>query len=58
MLVQLLRAVDLEDPAVAHHGDALPERHRLGLVVCHVDGRHAEPLVQLRESGMSALAMM
>ena len=36
-------------PPVAHHGDALPERHRLGLVVRDVDRRHAEPGVELRE---------
>ena len=28
--------------ALAHHGDQVPERHRLGLVVRHVDRRHAE----------------
>ena len=48
-LVELLRRVDLEEAPVAHHGDALPEGHRLGLVVRHVDGRHTEALVQLRE---------
>ena len=40
--VELLRRVDLHDAPVAHHGDALAERHRLGLVVRDVDGRHAE----------------
>jgi hypothetical protein len=34
---------------VPHDGDALAEGHRLGLVVGHVDGRHAEAGVELRE---------
>src|SRR5205807_1403385 len=33
--------------AFVHHRDALAERHRLDLVVRDVDGRHAEPRVQL-----------
>ena len=47
----VLRRVELLQQAVAQHGDPLPERHRLDLVVRDVDGRHAEPLVQLRELG-------
>ena len=47
--VEPLRLVDLEDPPVAHHRDALAERHRLGLVVRDVDRRHAEPRVELGE---------
>jgi hypothetical protein len=39
------------EQAVAQHRHSLPERHRLDLVVRHVDRRHAEPLVQLRELG-------
>ena len=41
--VERLRRVDLLDAAVAHDGDALAERHRLDLVVGHVDRRRAEP---------------
>ena len=47
--VQGLRRVDLLDPAVAHDRDALAERHRLDLVVRHVDRRRPEPGVEARE---------
>jgi hypothetical protein len=49
LLVEPLRRVDLQDAAVAHDRDALPERHRLDLVVRDVDRRDAELLVELRE---------
>ena len=48
-LVEALRRVDLLHDAVAQHDHALPERHRLRLVVRDVDRRDAEPAVQLRE---------
>ena len=51
ILVETLRRVDLDDPAVAHDGDALAERHRLRLVVGDVDARDREAGVQLRERG-------
>ena len=38
-VVELARRGALLQPAVAEDGDAVPERHRLGLVVRHVDGR-------------------
>ena len=47
--VERLRLVDLDDGPVAHHGDALPERHRLCLIVRDVDRRDAEAGVQLRK---------
>ena len=47
--VEALGRVDLQDLARAHHGDAAAEGHRLDLVVRDVDGRDAEPLVELRE---------
>ena len=53
-LVEILRARDLPDPAVAHHRHPLAERHRLRLVVRHVDGRDAEALVELRQGGAHA----
>ena len=46
-----LRRVALLQDAVAEDGHPLAERHRLDLVVRHVDGRHAEPLVQARQLG-------
>ena len=48
-LVEPLRHVDLDDPPVAHHRDSLAERHRLGLIVRHVDARDREPRMELRE---------
>ena len=56
--VEHLRLVDLDDAAVAHHGDPLAQRHSLGLVVRHVDGRHPEAPVQLRERGAHADAQL
>ena len=49
LLVETLRRVDLDDPAVAHDGDALAKRHRLRLVMGDVDARDREAGVQLRE---------
>ena len=49
VLVENLGRVDLQDVAVLHHRDALAQRHRLDLVVGHVDRRDSEPLVKLRE---------
>ena len=46
-VVQLHRVADLLHPAVAHHDDAVAQRHRLDLIVRHVNRRRAEPLVQL-----------
>jgi hypothetical protein len=43
---QRLRRVALLQHAAAHDRDAVAERHRLDLVVRHVDRRDAEPLVQ------------
>jgi hypothetical protein len=50
-VVERLRHVALLEPAVAHDGDAITHRHRLGLVVSDVDGRRAELLVQPHEVG-------
>ena len=43
------RLADLFHMPVRHHDDAVRERHRLDLVVRHVDHRRAEPLMQSRE---------
>ena len=50
-VVERRRRVALLQVAVAQHGDAVAHRHRLDLVVRHVDGRHREPLLQLDELG-------
>jgi hypothetical protein len=49
VLVQPLGRVHLQDPARVEHRHALAERHRLDLVMRHVDRRHAEPRVELRQ---------
>src|SRR6185503_202135 len=49
ILVEPLRRVDLDNPAVPHDGDALAERHRLRLVVGDIDARDGKAGVQLRE---------
>ena len=41
--VEVGRRADLLQHAGANHRHAVAERHRLGLVVGHVDGRGAEP---------------
>ena len=46
VLVELARRADLLDGAVAQHDDLVGQRHRLDLVVGHVDHGVAEPLVQ------------
>ena len=50
-LEQVLRRVDLLQPPVQEHGYPVAERHGLDLVVRHVHGGDAEPVVQLVERG-------
>ena len=50
-VVELERLADLLDDAVAHHDDPVGHRHRLDLVVRHVDRRRLEALVQLLDLG-------
>ena len=50
-VVELERRADLLDAAVVHHHDPVGHRHRLDLVVRHVDGRRLEPLVQRLDLG-------
>ena len=49
MLVQALWRVDLLEPPVAHHRDAVAHRHRLGLIVGDVQRRRPQLLVQPRD---------
>src|ERR1700744_2156964 len=37
LVIDGFRRADLDDGAVAHHRDAIGHRHRLALIVCHVD---------------------
>ena len=50
-LVELLRRRDLLEHALAHDRDAVAHRHRLDLVVRHVDRRHAELVLQPGDLG-------
>ena len=51
VVVELLRAADLLELALAHHRDPVAERHRLGLVVGDVDGGRLEPVLDPRDLG-------
>ena len=44
--VQILRAPDLLHVAAVHHHDAVGHRHRLGLIVGHIDGAGFQLLVE------------
>src|SRR5260370_6360382 len=44
-----LRTVDLLQLAISQYADTLAERHRLYLLMRHIDRCDAEPLVQLRQ---------
>ena len=46
-IIEVERRADLLDHAVAHDNDAVGHRHRLDLVVRHVDRGCLQPLVQL-----------
>ncbi|HWJ32189.1 MAG TPA: hypothetical protein VNR59_07600 [Gaiellaceae bacterium] len=50
-VVEHLRLVDLLQVPVAQHADAVAERHRLALVVGHVDRRHAEVALDAGDLG-------
>ena len=46
-LVKILRCVQLLELSRAHHGDAIAHRHRLDLVVRHIDGGATKTLMEL-----------
>ena len=50
-VVERLRCVHLLEMAVPHDRDAVAERHRLDLVVGHVQGRHADAALQRVDLG-------
>src|SRR5438105_3009870 len=50
-VVELPRRADLLEAPVAEDGDAMPERHRLGLVVRDVDRRDREVRLERRDVG-------
>ena len=57
-VVERLRIVDLLQLALAHDGDTGPHRHRLDLVVGHVDGRDPEIALELRDLGAGLHAQL
>src|SRR5690606_24387003 len=46
VLVEFDGRADLQDAPVAHHHDAVGHGHRLDLVVCDIDCRRRQPLMQ------------
>ena len=50
-VVETLRRGHLLQLAVAHHCDAVAHRHRLDLIVRHVDRRHLQRLLDARDLG-------
>jgi len=51
LVVEVLRPVDLLQDAHAHDGDPVTHRHRLDLVVGHVDRRRPEIVLELCDLG-------
>ena len=43
--IDFLGRADLLDTAAVHHDHTVGQRHRFGLVVRHIEARHAEPLL-------------
>jgi len=50
-VVQHLRLGDLLQDSHAHHRDTITHRHRLNLIVGHIDGRRAELFLQVGDLG-------
>ena len=50
-VVEVERPADLLDDAVMHDDDLVGHGHGLDLVVCHIDGRGLQPLVQFLDLG-------
>jgi hypothetical protein len=53
---ELVRRRRLHDPAFPHHGDAIPQRERLRLIVGDVDGRLGELVEEIAEILEEAVA--
>ena len=50
-MIELVRRPHLLDHAVIHHDHPVGERHRLHLVVCHIDRGRPDPLVDALDLG-------
>ena len=57
-LVDVGGRAHLAQAPLLHHGDAPSHRHRLDLVVCHIDHRGAELAVQLQQLGAQLRAQL
>jgi hypothetical protein len=49
LFVEGARRVDLLQARVLEHGNAMAHRHRLHLVMGHIDGRGPEPCLETRD---------
>src|SRR3954471_12815549 len=58
LLISLLRRADLLDPALAHHHDAVGQRHRLVLVVGDEDRGGADGALDLAQLDLHLLAQL
>ena len=57
-LIGFVRRADLLGAALVHHHDAVGQRHRLGLVVGHQDGRGADGALDLAQLDLHLLAQL
>ena len=58
LLIELARSTDLAYASGIHHHDAVRQRHGLCLVMGHVDGRDADPAMDLLDFEPHLLAEM
>ena len=57
-VVDFLGTAHLLDSTVIHHHDPVRHVHGLGLVMCHVDCRCPQPLLDLADFGLHCLAQL
>ena len=57
-VIDVLRCPNLRDASVGHHGDAIAQRHRFGLIVRHIDGGDGERAQQPIDVDAQTLAQL